>query len=195
MSTGNQYNTEEKSVRNQELETLLSACALNDQKAFTRLYQMTSANLYGLILRLLSREAWAKECLQEAFIKIWNNAAHYRPYRAAPLTWMMAIARNQALDHLRKHRRELMEADGYVFSDTADNDPLPLENLIQSDEGEQLKRCLDLLKDKQRHMIVLAYFKGLSHNELAIQTNTPLGTVKTRIRHGLAQLRLCMESC
>ncbi|MCU7845344.1 MAG: sigma-70 family RNA polymerase sigma factor [Candidatus Thiodiazotropha sp. (ex Monitilora ramsayi)] len=193
MSSGNDRKIEEKNQRNQELTELLAACALNDQKAFARLYQMTSANLYGVVLRILNREAWAEDCLQEAFVKIWNNAESYRPYLAAPMTWMMTIARNQALDQLRRRRREVMESDGHTFLEEADTDPLPLDNLTQSDEGLRLKACLELLNENQRQMIALAYFKGLTHDELANQTDAPLGTVKTWIRRGLAQLRRCLE--
>ncbi|MCU7851848.1 MAG: sigma-70 family RNA polymerase sigma factor [Candidatus Thiodiazotropha sp. (ex Monitilora ramsayi)] len=193
MSSVDNKTVEEKNIRNQQLTELLAACALNDQKAFARLYQMTSANLYGVVLRILNREAWAEDCLQEAFVKIWNNADRYRPYLAAPMTWMMTIARNQALDQLRRRRREVMESDGHAFREEVDHDPLPLENLTQSDEGIRLKTCLDQLKEKQRQMIAMAYFKGLTHDELANQTDTPLGTVKTWIRRGLEQLRRCLE--
>jgi RNA polymerase sigma-70 factor (ECF subfamily) len=182
-----------KKARNQELTELLSACALSDQKAFARLYQMTSANLYGVVLRILNREAWADDCLQEAFVKIWNNAESYRPYLAAPMTWMMTIARNQALDQLRRRRREVMESDSDGFREEVDPDPLPLDRLSQSDEGGRLQDCLDRLNENQRQTIALAYFKGLTHEELANRTDAPLGTVKTWIRRGLEQLRRCLE--
>jgi RNA polymerase sigma-70 factor (ECF subfamily) len=182
-----------KQARNQELTELLAACTLNDQKAFARLYQMTSANLYGVVLRILNREAWADDCLQEAFVKIWNNAESYRPYLAAPMTWMMTIARNQALDLLRRRRREVMESDSGGFKEEVDPDPLPLDRLSQNDEGIHLQDCLDRLNENQRQTIALAYFKGLTHEELANRIDAPLGTVKTWIRRGLEQLRRCLE--
>lgn len=193
MSSGKDQEQLAKQARNQELTELLAACALNDQKAFARLYQMTSANLYGVVLRILNREAWADDCLQEAFIKIWKSAESYRPYLAAPMTWMMTIARNQALDHLRRRRREVMSADSDGFREEVDPDPLPLDRLSRSDEGVRLQDCLDRLNENQRQTIALAYFKGLTHEELANRTDAPLGTVKTWIRRGLEQLRRCLE--
>ncbi|MES9991658.1 MAG: sigma-70 family RNA polymerase sigma factor [Candidatus Thiodiazotropha sp.] len=180
-------------LRNQELEQLLAACALKDRKAFSRLYSITSAKLYGVVLRILNREVLAQDCLQEAYIKVWNNAADYRSQVAAPLTWMSAIARNQALDLLRKHKRELLEGDD-KRPQRVDDDPLPLDGLSRSDEGRRLQQCLQQLKQQQRQVIALAYFKGLTHDELAAYTDTPLGTVKTWIRRGLDQLRRCLES-
>ncbi|MCG8487510.1 MAG: sigma-70 family RNA polymerase sigma factor [Chromatiales bacterium] len=180
--------------RNQELEALLAACALNDRKAFARLYRMTSAKLYGVVLRILVRDEWAQDCLQDAYIKIWNNADSYRAYLAAPLTWMSTIARNQALDLLRKRKREVMESDDKALPEQVDDAPLPLDGLTNSDEGRRLEKCLGELKDQQRQVVVLAYFKGLTHDELASHTDTPLGTVKTWIRRGLNQLRRCLEN-
>ncbi len=192
MSSGKQQEQAAKQARNQELTELLAACGLHDQRAFARLYQMTSANLYGVMLRILKRETWADDCLQEAFVKIWNNAESYRPYLAAPMTWMMTIARNQALDQLRRHRREVMVSANDGSREEIDPAPLPLDRLDQTDEGARLKDCLDRLSENQRQSIALAYFKGLTHEELAKQTDSPLGSVKTWIRRGLEQLRRCL---
>lgn len=193
MANGERQQASVNHMRNKQLEELLNACALKDQNAFARLYQLTSPNLYGAVLRILNREAWAQDCLQEAYVKIWNNAQRYRPSLAAPMTWMMAIVRNQALDLLRRSRREVMESDGRGFPAEADGGLLPAEALQGSEEGRRLKRCLDLLREQQRQVIALAYFKGLTHDELAQQTGTPLGTVKTWIRRGLEQLRRCLD--
>ncbi|MES9834092.1 MAG: sigma-70 family RNA polymerase sigma factor [Candidatus Thiodiazotropha sp. DIVDIV] len=180
--------------RNEELEALLAACALSDRKAFARLYRMTSAKLYGVVLRILIRDDLAQDCLQDAYIKVWNNAGSYRAYMAAPLTWMSTIARNQALDLLRKRKREVMDRDDKSMPEQVDGAPLPLEGLSRSDDGRRLEECLGRLKDQQRQVLVLAYFKGLTHDELASHTDTPLGTVKTWIRRGLNQLRRCLEN-
>ena len=193
MANGDTDPQEAIKLRNQELESLLAACALKDRKAFARLYSMTSAKLYGVVLRILVRDEWAQDCLQDAYIKVWNNAGSYRSYMAAPLTWMSTIARNQALDLLRKRKREVMEGDDKSVPEQVDGAPLPLEGLSRSDEGRRLDDCLGRLKEQQRQVIVLAYFKGLTHDELASHTDTPLGTVKTWIRRGLDQLRRCLE--
>jgi RNA polymerase sigma-70 factor (ECF subfamily) len=179
--------------RNEQLKELLAACALQDRRAFAQLYQMSSAKLYGVILRILGRDEWAQDCLQEAYIKVWHNAGNYRPYIAAPMTWMMTIARNQALDLLRKRRREVQQDNPGSLLEEKDKEALPLDNLQQTDEGRRLNACLEQLKEQQRQIIALAYFKGMTHEELAQQTETPLGTVKTWIRRGLEQLKRCLE--
>ncbi|MEN8166855.1 MAG: sigma-70 family RNA polymerase sigma factor [Pseudomonadota bacterium] len=179
--------------RNAQLQELLAACALNDRQAFSRLYEMTSAKLYAVVLRILTRDEWAQDCLQEAYIKVWSRAESYRPQLASPMTWMATIARNQALDLLRRRHREVRESDTEDFPEEVDRDPLPQERLQQTDEGRRLNRCLEQLKSQQRQIIALAYFKGLTHDELAARTDTPLGTVKTWIRRGLEQLKRCLE--
>ncbi len=179
--------------RNEQLKELLAACVLHDRRAFAQLYQMSSAKLYGVIVRILNREEWAQDCLQEVFIKVWHNAKDYRPYIASPMTWMMTIARNQALDLLRKRRREVLQDNPGSLPEERDSDPPPLEKLQQTDEGRRLNTCLEQLQEQQRQIIALAYFKGLTHEELARQTDTPLGTVKTWIRRGLEQLKRCLE--
>lgn len=193
MANGETDPLQDTRLRNQELERLLAACALSDRKAFSRLYGLTSAKLYGVVLRIVNREEWAQDCLQDTYIKVWNNAGSYRPQLAAPLTWMSTIARNQALDLLRKHKREWMESGDKGLADQVDTDPLPLEGLSRSDDGRRLESCLQQLKDQQRQVIALAYFKGLTHEELAAHTDTPLGTIKTWIRRGLDQLKRCLD--
>jgi RNA polymerase sigma-70 factor (ECF subfamily) len=179
--------------RDQKLRELLVASALNDQKAFSSLYQITAPVMYGLVLRILKRDALAEECLQEVFVKIWNSAGSYRSHLASPMTWMTTIARNQALDQLRRHRRETLEADGAYIADGVDTDPLPLDRIVQNEEESRLKTGLTSLNEKQRRVISLAYFKGLAQSELAYLVDLPLGTVKSQVRRGLEQLRLCLQ--
>jgi len=180
--------------RNEQLQSLLAACTLNDKRAFAQLYEMTSGKLYGVVLRILDREEWAQDCLQEAYVKIWNNASSYRPHLAAPMTWMSSIVRNQALDLLRRRRREVLQSEPEKLLEDTAGDAIPLDNLQQTEEGKRLSNCLDQLKSQQRQVIALAYLKGLTHDELASQTGTPLGTIKTWIRRGLAQLKGCLET-
>ncbi len=180
--------------RNEQLQSLLAACTLNDKRAFAQLYEMTSGKLYGVVLRILDREEWAQDCLQEAYVKIWNSAGSYRPYLAAPMTWMSSIVRNQALDLLRRRRREVLQPEPEKLLQDESVGTIPLDNLQQTEEGKRLNNCLDQLKSQQRQVIALAYLKGLTHEELASQTGTPLGTVKTWIRRGLEQLRVCLDA-
>lgn len=179
--------------RNEQLQALLAASAINDRRAFAQLYEMSSRKLYGVVLRILDREEWAQDCLQEAYVKIWNSADSYRPHLAAPMTWMTSIVRNTALDLLRRRRREVLQPEPEKMIEDESSEAIPLEKLQNTEEGKRLSDCLDQLKSQQRQIIALAYLKGLTHDELAAQTGTPLGTIKTWIRRGLQQLRGCME--
>jgi RNA polymerase sigma-70 factor (ECF subfamily) len=194
MSGAEDKQKEKNQKRDQRLRELLAACALNDRKAFAHVYQIAAPVLFGIVLRILKREAWAEECLQEAFVKIWNNTESYRSHLAAPMTWMSTIARNQALDQLRRHRREVLESDGTYLAEEIDTAPLPLDKLAHNEEGIRLKACLQQLNERQRQVISMAYFRGLTQSELANQIDMPLGTVKTQIRRGLEQLRGCLQS-
>ncbi len=181
--------------QDEELTSLLAATGLHDRKAFKQLYELTSAQMYGIALRILDRQAWAQDVLQEAYIKIWKNASSYQAHRAAPRTWMVSIVRNQALDFLRKHNHEASPMlDIESIDESLSEEALPGEALALNQEGQRLSDCLKRLQGEQRQVIALAYFRGLSHEQLSQHSGHPLGTIKTWIRRGLDQLRGCLES-
>lgn len=175
------------------LQELLAACARRDQAAFSRLYQATSAKLYGVAVRILRREDWAEEVLQECYVSIWTHAPDYRPALAAPMTWMTSIVRNRCLDWLRRPRPEVADEDGAVLESTESDNPGPLAELERAKDAQALARCLQGLEAKQRQAIALAFYDGLSHSELAGHLREPLGTVKTWVRRGLLRLKSCLE--
>ena len=175
------------------LQGLLAACARRDQAAFSRLYQSTSAKLYGVAVRILRREDWAEEVLQECYVSIWTHAPDYRPALAAPMTWMTSIVRNRCLDWLRRPRPEVADEDGAVLESTESDNPGPLAELERAKDAQALARCLQGLEAKQRQAIALAFYDGLSHSELAGHLREPLGTVKTWVRRGLLRLKSCLE--
>ena len=146
-----------------ELRHLLVAVGNRDSDAFASLYSQTRAKLFGLALRILKRQDTAEEVLQESFVAIWNHARDYTAEKSAPMTWMTTIVRNRCLDQVRR--------PGY---DTAELDDA-------------------LLETPQRQSVMLAFFQGLSHSELAEHLREPLGTVKTRIRRALASLKNCLQ--
>jgi RNA polymerase sigma-70 factor, ECF subfamily len=176
----------------QALELLVARSAQGDRAAFGELYQATSAKLYGVALRILRREDWAEEVLQECYVSLWRHAPDYRPALAAPMTWMTSIVRNRCLDWLRRPHPEPLD-DEAVQSIESDN-PGPLAVLEQGRDSAALARCLRGLEARQRQAIALAFFDGLSHAELARHLREPLGTVKTWVRRGLARLRSCLET-
>ena len=175
----------------QALEDLLARTALGDRAAFAGLYQATSPKLFGVALRILRREDWAEEVLQESYVSVWRHAPEYQASRAAPMTWMTSIVRNRCLDWLRRPNPQPLD-DEFLEGLESDN-PSPLDELERGRDTAALARCLRGLDAKQRQAIALAFFDGLSHAELAQHLREPLGTVKTWVRRGLARLRSCLE--
>jgi len=173
---------------------LMARCALRDQRAFAELYRQSSAKLYGVAIRILRREDWAEEVLQESFVNIWSHIADYSMARSAPMTWMTAIVRNRALDWLRRPNLERGDEDYDLLLEAVPDDaPGPDVLLGNSRDATALADCLKQLNGNQRQSIMLAYAHGLSHGELATHLSQPLGTVKTWIRRGLERLKGCMD--
>jgi RNA polymerase sigma-70 factor (ECF subfamily) len=179
----------------EHLVKLLAAISGGDQRAFAQLYAATSSHLFGLLLRILRRRDWAEEALQDSFLKVWQKAETYAPEKGAPLTWLMTVARYRALDLLRMKRPEV------EMPDEADTPPMLLADLAESPEDRavereglgRLKGCMEGLQDEQKRTVLLAYYEGYTHQELARSMNAPLGTVKSWVRRGLARLRECLE--
>lgn len=175
------------------LAELLAQAALKNQRAFADLYALTAAKLFGVALRILRRQDWAEEVLQECYISIWNHAGDYSVQKSAPLTWMTSIVRNRCLDWLRRPQQEA-SGEEYEIAVEAwqDDSPGPMESLMASSEAAALARCMQQLEAKQRQSIMLAFHHGLSHSEVAGHMKQPLGTVKTWVRRGLERLKLCL---
>jgi len=169
---------------NRTLQKLLLAVANGDRAAFARLYRLTSPKLYAVALRILKDEGRAQDCLQDTYLKIWQQAAAYEGGKAAVMTWLSVILRHRALDMLRRRRE-----DGEAI------DPETLEAIPAFDPVDRLalEKCLKTLGSRQRECIELAYHQGLTHPELAARLALPLGTVKTWIRRSLEKLRQCLQ--
>jgi RNA polymerase sigma-70 factor, ECF subfamily len=183
--------------QNKELAELLGACGRGDRGAFARLYETTSPKLFGIAIRMLRREDLAEEVVQECYVSIWKNARTYTAALSAPMTWMTSIVRNRCLDSLRRPRLEVSLARDEETGDdpleaVPSEEPEPLEMLQRSSDANALATCLAALDARMRQAIVLAYFEGMSHSELASHMRQPLGTVKTWIRRGLERLRNCL---
>ncbi|MGH8811022.1 MAG: sigma-70 family RNA polymerase sigma factor [Advenella sp.] len=175
----------------QQHRTLLLAIARKDRHAFEALYVQVSPRLYGVALRMLKRPELADELLQDVFITIWDKAGNYNSDYSAPLTWMTNIVRNRAIDRLRR----LEPADPSVDDDMDllhDTDPGPLALFERGQSSQRLEDCMKQLSAEQRQSIFLAYYHSLSHAAIAKQMAQPLGTTKSWIRRGLAQLKGCL---
>lgn len=184
---------------NQHLVQLLHRVSFHDHEAFRQLYDLTSAHLYGVALRLVRRREAAEEILQEAFINVWQQAGSYAAALAAPMTWLISIVRNKALDRLRRARTEGQGALEGMAPDAADidlADPDADPQLLFSAAVEKLrlKRCVGELEPSQRQSLALVYYNGLSHAELSEHLAVPLGTAKSWVRRGLDKLRRCLEA-
>lgn len=175
------------------LQELLADTARGDHDAFAQVYERTHAHLLGVAVRILGRHPSAEDVLQEAFVNIWRNAATYRPNVGGqdiqPMTWLIAIVRNKALDALRtRARRNEVELDESQDAPGAAA-PSALELFGASTEALRLHACLNALDGTHRQSLVLAYYQGLTHSEVATQMGAPLGSVKSWIRRGLDKLR------
>ena len=180
----------------ESLVALLRATAAKDMRAFRLLYEATSSHLLGVLLRILRHRDRAEDALQDCYLRIWNKADSYAEERGHPPAWMMTIARYRALDLVRAHR-EHSSADEDVLPmdlDWADASNAP-DNRAETDEHmHRLNDCLIELSDEQRKAVMLAYYEGYTHPELAEHMGSPLGTVKSWVRRGLQRLRECLET-
>jgi RNA polymerase sigma factor (sigma-70 family) len=181
----------------QQLKTWLLATGRHDAAAFRRLYDASSAKLFGFALRILTKHELAEEVLQESFVAIWSNASSYQSHLAAPMTWMATIVRNKAIDLLRRVDGPALELDAEPFDNEVMNalrDPSAsqIDALCISSDAKSLAWCMTALEGLQRQALALAYYHDLSHSEVAAQLQLPIGTVKTWIRRSLEKLRTCL---
>jgi RNA polymerase sigma factor (sigma-70 family) len=177
------------------LMALLARTAMADQRAFAELYRLTSSHLYAVALRILRESAAAEEVLQESFISIWNHAGSYVAARSQPYTWLTSIVRNRCLDQLRRRELDTMTIDDEDEGMTLrDDGPTPLELLVSGADAMAVKGCVEALEGDQKQALALAFYRGLSHAELAAHLHQPLGTVKSWVRRGLERLKACLDA-
>jgi RNA polymerase sigma-70 factor (ECF subfamily) len=188
--------------RSRELSQWLARAGLGDRTAFARLYERTSGHLFAVVLRIQRDRALAEDLLQEIYVSVWKAAASFDAARSQPLTWLTHIARNKAIDSLRR-----AQAQPRLESSTRDDDddrpdiaevqadpaPGPLDLLGRASDARELGQCMDQLTPAQRQSVALAFFDGLSHAEVAEQLREPLGTVKSWVRRALMTLKGCLE--
>jgi RNA polymerase sigma-70 factor (ECF subfamily) len=174
-----------------ELIWLLAATAKGDADAFERLYLATRSKLYGVTLRILRRTDLAEEVMQESYVKVWRNAGDFNPRLGSPITWMVAIARNGAFDVLRKKNESSIEDEPKAIDTPAESrDPLAPREMTE--ELKRLVACMGALEEEHRRVVLLAYYKGWSREQLATKFDKPVNTIKTWLRRGLIQIRECM---
>ncbi len=176
-----------------ELVRLVARVAARDSEAFAKLYKLTHAKIHGVVARILRGGDAAGEALQDAYVRIWERAADYDPMKGSPLAWMATIARNRALDEVRRVRPVSLEDLPEGFEPAAEE----IDPLAAREASEQLRALLDCLKgldEEKRRMVLLAYYRGQSREALARRFDKPVATVKTWLRRSLLQLRDCLGS-
>ena len=173
-----------------DVSALISQVAKSDRAAFARLYQATSPKLLGIVLRILNNRAWAEEVIQDTYLKVWQKAEQFDVDKSSPITWLVSIARNSAIDELRKH----------PAGRTTNNDELPGQQTRVPDQVEDqqtvkhLNHCIDQLEKDRQDMVRLAYLNGWTRDDLAALFEQPVNTVKTWLRRALQEIRGCLES-
>ena len=172
------------------LRDFIEAIAEGDRSAMEHLYRATSDKLYGVALRILRRPELASEALADAYIRIWREAANYAPVLLDPMSWLVMHARRASFDIARRRSELGHEEMADVADQTASTEDEATEREI-SDELRGLLACLAQLSPDPRLMLLLAYYDGWSHRELAIEFDAPPGTIRTWMLRGLEQVREC----
>jgi RNA polymerase sigma-70 factor (ECF subfamily) len=178
-------------IARKQLAAALARVAAGDRAALRLVYRDTSAKLFGVCL--LGEQAEAEDVLQDVYITVWRRAGNFDPGRASPITWLVAIARNRAIDRLRgtKNLRRMGPLDdGLAVRDPA---PSALDQFEAGEQHERLADCLGELEPRHAGAIRAAFLDGFTYEELARRVNVPLGTMKSWIRRSLMQLRACLE--
>jgi RNA polymerase sigma factor (sigma-70 family) len=178
-------------ARRVRLDTLLQQVALGDQQAFTELYRLTSARLFGVIVRMLRDRAEAEDVLQEVYTSAWRRADQFDPARGGAMTWLITLGRHRAIDRLRQHREEALDEE--TEQALPDDGPTPASLAEASEARRRLERCLAALDTPQCDAVRAAFFTGATYSELAARLRVPLGTMKSWIRRSLIQLKACLE--
>ena len=161
--------------------------AVGDHDAFAEFYDRWSGRLLALIVQILVDRAQGEEVLQEVFLEIWRTAPAFSPSRGSARAWAVTMARRRAVDRVRSSQAARDREE--QWRDYMPDVDLTVQAVEDSLAGEDVRRALDAVGEPQRSTLVMAYFTGLTHTEIARRTGVPLGTVKTRIRNGIARLR------
>lgn len=165
--------------------------AAGDRGALQDVYRRTSAKLYGVCLRIFPDTDEAEDALQDAFINIWQKAGSFDPARASPITWLVALTRNKAIDRLRARGKRVM-APIDAADEIADDRPDAETCLIDAQVNARILSCIEILPKGDATLIRTAFFDGSTYSDIAERAGAPLGTIKSRVRRALLKLRECL---
>lgn len=175
-----------------QIEALIVKVALADRDAFSALYDMTSAKLFSVCLKVLNDQQAAEDALQDSYIKIWNKADQYHSNGMSPMTWLITIARNTSIDHLRNDLAKQNIVDKLPELVDEMNDPEAYSMALS--RNAKLELCLEELEDDKAEAVCGAYLYGFSYAELAKRYRIPLNTVRTWLRRSLSKLKRCLSN-
>src|SRR5215470_9425612 len=176
-----------------QLAAALARVAAGDRAALRIVYQDTSAKLFGVCVRILNDRSEAEDVLQDVYVTVWRKAGSFDPARASPITWLVAIARNRAIDRLRSSAKSRRSEPIESAEDVSDDAPAALDLVVAAEQQERLKTCLGELEERHSTVIRSAFLDGVTYEQLAQRMDVPLGTMKSWIRRGLMKLRTCLE--
>jgi RNA polymerase sigma-70 factor, ECF subfamily len=174
------------------LAQLLATIAGGDERAFARLYELTAARLLMVARTIVGRPDLAEDVLQETFLRVWRAAHQYDPHEGSALAWLVTIVRNRALTLKSRMHRHDDRLDAVDVETIVSEGPDPASQLMLSEEARRVKACLVNLPVNHRRSIAMVYFEGLTHQELAERLDVRLGTAKSWVRRGLAQMGQCL---
>ncbi|MEC5387381.1 sigma-70 family RNA polymerase sigma factor [Uliginosibacterium sp. H3] len=177
-------------VQESQLQAWIAGVTRQDQAALNALYQACTSRVYGLVLRITRNAELAEEVVEDTFWQVWRQAPRFDPARGTALAWILTMARSRALDALRARDPAMATEDVTALLDARSEQAIGPEDLLDAvQSGHRLHQALQQLEVQPRQLIALAFFRGLTHDEIATHTGVPLGTVKSHIRRGLNTLR------
>ena len=184
-------NGDRASTERAALSAALARVGQGDRVALHEVYRRTASKLFGVCLRIFPEPSDAEDALQDAFVIVWQKAGSFDPARASPITWLVTLTRNRAIDRLRASGRRLT-APLELAVDVADDAPDAEACLIASDDRARIAQCMDALASSDATMIRTAFFEGATYADIADRASVPVGTVKSRIRRALMKLKACL---
>jgi RNA polymerase sigma-70 factor, ECF subfamily len=176
-----------------ELDALLRQVARGDSAAFAAVYDLTKTRVYGLVTRVLRDPGYSEETTQEVYLEAWRTASEYDSSKGSALAWLLTMAHRRAVDRVRAEQAGSRRESRYGAASADIAGDVVADSAIAGDERRRVTQCLEGLTDAQRQCIQLAYYEGLTYNEVSQRLAANLSTIKSRIRDALRGLRNCLD--
>jgi RNA polymerase sigma-70 factor (ECF subfamily) len=177
-----------------QLAAALVRVGTGDRAALRTVYDDSAPKIFGVLIRILKDRSEAEDVLQDVYVTLWRKAALFDPERAGAMTWLIAIARNRAIDRIRSGEMTRRFAPVEEAIDIKDSTPGALDMVVKAEQQAKLGTCLAELEEKTSQAIRSAFLDGMTYEQLAERMAVPLGTMKSWIRRGLLKLRACLEA-